>query len=376
MVGYTSNHFRFLMRQLSSDAVLWSEMIKPDDLLSSSTQKQASILRRGAEREGSEVVQFGGDSASELALCCRLARDYGYNEINLNCGCPSIETNAHFGANLMREPAAVSRLLDSMAHSINGEIPISVKCRIGTHDTYKTVCEDRYEVLHSFVSEVTRSGAVQRVVIHARSAVLQGLCPDKNRCVPPIRYDFVHDISRDFPNLEIFLNGGVTAINRTMVVDNLSGVMVGRQFLRRPLDLLLVDAASGDRSEEVRAMSAFLAYARYASSELQSPGAVPAEVVQPFALLLNSLLSDVESPRDAPDSLRLLKLLLEAMVPVLAQTSASAASSLIAVERQLESCCDGDKESLVDAGARMQKILKTILGKKLAAKIKNNCAEN
>lgn len=373
MVSYTTRHFRFFMRLLSSDAVLWSEMIKPGDLLSS--QRQASILRRGAERAGREVVQFGGDSVSELELCCRLARDYAYNEINLNCGCPSIETNAHFGANLMREPEAVSRLLDRMAHSVNGEVPISVKCRIGTHHTYKDISEDRYEVLHHFVSEVTRSGAVQRVAIHARSAVLQGLCPDKNRCVPPIRYDFVHAIARDFPDLEIILNGGVTAINRTMTMDNLKGVMVGRQFLRRPLDLLLVDA-SGDRSEEEVAMSAILSYARYASSELRSPGAVPTEVVQPFALLLNSLLSDAESSsRDTPGSLRLLKLLLEAMIPVLAQLSASAVSSLIAVERLLELCCDGDKDSIIDAGAKIHKILKSILGKKLSSKIKSNCAE-
>ena len=373
MVNYTNRHFRWLLRLLSPDAVLWTEMIKTGDLLSAAdSKKQAQLLSRGEER-GKCVLQLGGDDAEQLRLCSKLAASFHYDELNLNLGCPSIETNARFGANLMRDPRHVAYLLDSMA-DCGGGLPVSVKCRIGTHDTYKDVGEDRYETLHNFVHQVTLSGAVKRVTVHARSAVLQGLDPSQNRNVPPLRYDFVEAVARDFPGVHVVVNGGIKTINSTMLSQSslLSGVMVGRALLRRPLDLLLADPVNANNRDAFAASAerAVSAYSRYASSELSRGTHNIQEVLLPLVLVFRSL-AEEEEEKSPP---RLLKFVMQSAIPVLMQATASAAvlASLEAASRELDHDDDGDR---VDgAASKMSKAIKTLLGNKVLSKLQQNVA--
>lgn len=190
--GYTDCHLRYLYRLLSPRAVLWSEMLKPQELLESSPRRQDLLLTRGKEFELAQgapcVLQLGDNDAERLVESARRGLQHGYTQIDLNVGCPSTKTDAKFGCNLMKDGGVlVADLVDRLAEATQGRVPVSVKCRIGVHATSKEVCEDRYGDLHGFVARVTASGAVQDVVVHARSGVLQGISPSKNREVPPLR---------------------------------------------------------------------------------------------------------------------------------------------------------------------------------------------
>ena len=389
MVGYTHPSFRHLMRLLSREAILYSEMIKTTDLLAAEN-KQEQLLARGAAGlqnvSGREVLQLGGDNIDDLQRCCRMARQFNYDEINLNCGCPSIETNAHFGASLMRDPQRVALLLEKMSSSCQ-PIPISIKCRIGVHEqrSQDMDYQDSYENLHKFVSVVAKH--VSSIIIHARSAVLQGLDPEKNRSVPPLRYDYVEAIAREFPGVNIVLNGGISVVNDTMVAreSRLGGVMVGRQLLRSPFDLL--DSTTGKDNhydlagKEEAAERAMHHYARYATAELsrQSGSSSAIEVILPLVLLFQSLL--IDEPGTISMSrlgVRQLKLVMQVMVPVLA--IASSTSSLLAllknVENELNVANDDDEERIIYSSNLMKKVVKEILGKKIMSKVKKNCQES
>lgn len=379
MVNYTTRHYRYMMRLLSSDAILWSEMIKPGEVLHASGSRQAELLSRGLEKgDGQCIAQFGGDDALELVQCCRLASAFSYDSVNLNLGCPSVETNAHFGASLMRDPDHVAMLLDAMAEQ---ELPVSVKCRIGIHERYQDVGEDRLETLIDFVRKVTRSGAVKHVTVHARSAVLQGLDPEKNRSVPPLRYDFVDAVAREFPNIDVVLNGGVQAVNASMLgADSpLAGVMVGRAFLRRPLDILHTHAGLASVASDAIADRAMLQYARYAAREIgvASSASAAVDVLLPLILIFQSLHrrdDDEEQPSRGTNTRRL-KLVMQVTTPLLRQTSASASvlSSLRAVEAGLDEIADDDEEGIGREADRLNKVLKALLGKKLVGKLRANC---
>jgi tRNA-dihydrouridine synthase A len=240
MQGYTDRHLRYLYRLLVPQATMWSEMLKPKDLLGASSDKRLKLLSRGQEERlgGDCVLQLGGDDADELVQVIQLARSFGYSQFDLNCGCPSIETNAHFGASLMKRAHDVAELVERMAAA--SFTPVSVKCRIGVHDTVGEITEDRYESLRSFVEIITASGAVRRVVVHARSAVLQGMSPSSNRQVPPLRYDHVLCLAQEFPHLDVTLNGGIASLVQVQshMSSGLAGVMCGRWCLSSPFDLL------------------------------------------------------------------------------------------------------------------------------------------
>ena len=213
MQAYTNRFLRYFYRLLSPDCYLWTEMEKLEDLLVS--EDACSRRLSFHPREHPLVLQLGGNSPSQLQAAMAASRSYTYDEINLNVGCPSIETGgANYGAALMTQPKLVSELMDVMRKGAHQDTKISIKCRIGVHDKLNDNAlppVDTYETLHSFISTVTSTGSVDHVIVHARSAILGGLSSVKNRQVPPLRHDFVHQLARDFSSLTqgVTLNGGI-----------------------------------------------------------------------------------------------------------------------------------------------------------------------
>ena len=180
------------------------------------------------------ALQLGGSEPQELAQCARIAQDYGYDEINLNVGCPSerVQKGA-FGACLMAEPQLIAECVSAMQAAV--AIPITVKNRIGIDD------QEDYADLHNFIDTVSQAGC-QTFIIHARKAWLKGLSPKENREIPPLRYDLVYQIKQAFPTLEIIINGGITTLEQCQQhLQHVDGVMVGREAYHNPWLLAQVD---------------------------------------------------------------------------------------------------------------------------------------
>ena len=230
MMTHTDRHFRYLLRQLSRYSMLYTEMLTTGALLHGDTDRYA----RFNEAEHPVGMQLGGSNPAELASCAEIATDYGYDEINLNVGCPSKRVKSgRFGACLMAEPALVAECIAAMAAAT--DCPVTVKTRIGIDG------HDSYEHLGRFVSTVAEAGC-RTFIIHARKAWLNGLSPRQNRSVPPLQYDLVYRLKRDFPRLEIIINGGITSLaevrNHLLHVD---GAMLGRAVCNNPYILVGVD---------------------------------------------------------------------------------------------------------------------------------------
>ena len=230
MMAHTDRHFRYLLRLLSGRSMLYTEMLTTGALLHGDTEKHARF--NGAEHPVG--IQLGGSAPGELASCAKIAADFGYDEINLNVGCPSERVKAgRFGACLMAEPVLVAECVRAMAEAT--ELPVTVKSRTGIDQ------QDDYEHLQQFVSTVSRSGC-RTFIIHARKAWLQGLSPRQNRSLPPLQYEMVYRLKQDFPELEIIINGGITSLaetrNHLLHVD---GVMLGRAVCNNPYLLAGVD---------------------------------------------------------------------------------------------------------------------------------------
>ena len=180
------------------------------------------------------ALQLGGSEPQELAQCARIAQDYGYDEINLNVGCPSerVQKGA-FGACLMAEPQLIAECVSAMQAAV--AIPITVKNRVGIDD------QEDYADLHHFIDTVSQAGC-QTFIIHARKAWLKGLSPKENREIPPLRYDLVYQIKQAFPALEIIINGGITTLEQCQQhLQHVDGVMVGREAYHNPWLLAQVD---------------------------------------------------------------------------------------------------------------------------------------
>ena len=325
MQAYTNKHLRYLFRQLNPSAVLWTEMEKVQDLL----QSNEAADRRLSHNDKNCVLQLGGNNPRKLEQCIKLALPYKYSEFNLNCGCPSVESKgAEYGASLMQDPALTSHLLNTMADSAGGT-PISLKIRIGAYDTAEDVKED-YGAFADFVHHVTSDKSSMHICVHARAAVLSGLSITKNRCVPPLRYDFVEQLAKDFPHHAITMNGGIKSLESVAAYSHqansmnssgiLDGFMIGRWALKRPLDLADIHNAMsvplsesdkststnvgnvgnvsfGDNSKsksfvEVK-VDAIRAYSKYAQSALRD-GYAPADVMMPLYLLSAQLQEDYE----------------------------------------------------------------------------------
>lgn len=217
MMDWTDRHCRFLHRQLSRQALLYTEMVVADGIIHGDRQRLLGY--DGAEHP--VALQLGGSDPKKLAEAVRIAADYGYDEINLNVGCPSdrVQSGA-FGACLMREPELVARCVAAM--KAVSDAPVTVKCRIGVDD------QDTEVALSVFADAVVEAG-VDALWVHARKAWLEGLSPKQNRDIPPLDYQRVYRLKQDFPNLFIGINGGVANLNQAVEhLDHVDGVMLGR----------------------------------------------------------------------------------------------------------------------------------------------------
>lgn len=231
MMGWTDRHCRSFWRCLSQHSVVYTEMVTASALLFSGKLDQFLSFN---SVEHPIALQVGGSVPGDLAECARLAEQYGYDEINLNVGCPSDRVQNHkIGACLMSEPELVRDCLASMQKAVN--IPVTIKHRIGINKI------SNYSYLKRFVEIVAESGC-RVFIVHARNAILKGLSPKQNREIPPLRYEFVHQLKHDFPHLEIIVNGGLTdweSINTQL--QYVDGVMLGREIYQNPWMLAEVD---------------------------------------------------------------------------------------------------------------------------------------
>ncbi len=230
MMKHTDKHFRYFMRLLSAHAVLYTEMITTGALIHGERKRFLNFN----EIEHPLAIQLGGNNPNDLALCAKIAEDEGYDEINLNIGCPSDRVqNGRFGACLMSDTELVSDCVNRIQTTV--KIPITIKTRIGIDD------QDSYSFLENFVKSVSEAGC-NTFIIHARKAILSGLSPKKNREIPPLNYERVYNIKRRFPSLNISINGGFIDIAQIKSqLEYVDGVMVGRAAYQNPFMLIEAD---------------------------------------------------------------------------------------------------------------------------------------
>lgn len=230
MMGCTDMHCRAFHRVLSKNSWLYTEMVTTGALIYGNRDRYL----RYNDQEHPLALQLGGSDPKALAECCRMAEDYGYDEINLNVGCPSDRVqNNMIGACLMAEPDLVSKCLETMQQATSK--PVTIKHRLGIDDM------EHYEELTDFIERVRPSGC-KTFIIHARKALLQGLSPKQNRDIPPLNYDWVYQVKRDFPELEVIINGGITNLDESLEhLKWVDGVMLGREAYSNPYLLADVD---------------------------------------------------------------------------------------------------------------------------------------
>ena len=231
MLDWTDRHCRYFLRLISPRALLYSEMVTTGAILHGPRKRLLDF----DPTEKPLALQLGGSEPEALAECARIGADWGYDEINLNVGCPSDRVQrGRFGACLMAEPELVADCVAAMVRAV--PIPVTVKTRIGVDE------RDSYEELVHFVRTVAEAGC-GTFIIHARKAWLRGLSPKENREVPPLRYDIAARIKQDFPGLNIVLNGGIQSLAEARThLDTFDGVMIGRAAYHNPY--LLAEAGS------------------------------------------------------------------------------------------------------------------------------------
>jgi len=230
MMDWTDRHCRYFHRLMSGNALLYTEMVTAPALV----RGGARHLLRFDQAEHPVAVQLGGSDPRELALATRMAVDEGYDEVNLNVGCPSDRVQSGtFGAVLMKTPGLVAECAAAMVDAAGG-VEVTVKCRIGVDD------QDPAEVLPEFLGRVSAAG-VGRFSIHARKAWLQGLSPKENRDVPPLDYGLVHEMKALFGHLHLSVNGGISTLAeaKAQLEAGMDGVMIGRAAYHHPADVLL-----------------------------------------------------------------------------------------------------------------------------------------
>ena len=223
MMDVTDRHCRFFLRQVNSRARLYTEMITTGALIHGNVPRHLDF----SEEEHPVALQLGGSEPHELARCAKLGEQYGYDEINLNIGCPSerVQRGA-FGACLMAEPALVADCVKAIRDAV--ALPVTLKHRIGIDKV-----ED-YAFVRDFVGTVAESGC-QTFIVHARNAILKGLSPKENREIPPLKYDYVYRLKRDFSQLKFVINGGITTLSEVELhLRSVDGVMIGRAAYANP----------------------------------------------------------------------------------------------------------------------------------------------
>ena len=231
MMDWTDRHCRFFHRLLTQHTLLYTEMVTTGAIRHGDVQRH---LRFNAE-EHPVALQLGGSEPEDLAYAAKLGEQWGYDEINLNCGCPSdrVQRGA-FGACLMNEPRTVADGVKAMLDVVN--VPVTVKHRIGIDR------QESYEFVRDFVGQVSEAGC-RVFIVHARNAWLQGLSPKENREIPPLRYELVYQLKKDFPNLIISINGGITQHKQIAAhLEHVDGVMLGREAYYNPWLLTTWDA--------------------------------------------------------------------------------------------------------------------------------------
>ena len=258
MMDWTDRHCRVFHRILSARARLYTEMVTTGAVLHGPRQRLLGF----SACEQPVAVQLGGSDPADLAQSARIAADFGYAEINLNCGCPSDRVqNGAFGACLMREPARVGDCVAAMKAAVR--IPVTVKCRIGVDD------QNPQDALFAMANAVRQAGA-DALFVHARKAWLKGLSPKKNRDVPPLDYALVHALKRAHADWPIAINGGVATLEETQVqLACVDGVMLGRAAYHNPELLLRVDPELfGEAAPVTDSFAALAAYESYIAAQL------------------------------------------------------------------------------------------------------------
>lgn len=230
MMDWTDRHCRYFLRLISPHIRLYTEMVTTGAIVHGDRDR---FLRFDAA-EHPIALQLGGSDPQDLAECARIGAQFGYDEINLNCGCPSDRVQSgRFGACLMKEPDIVAACVETMRKSV--DIPITVKCRIGIDN------QDDFEFLDQFVSKSADAGC-KTFIIHARKAWLSGLSPKQNREVPPLDYERVAAVKNKYPGLRIILNGGITNIEDIRAHLNIfDGAMIGREAYQNPWLLIEIE---------------------------------------------------------------------------------------------------------------------------------------
>ena len=253
MMGYTDRHARYLLRLISRRALLYTEMVTTGAVLHGDRNRILGF----DPAELPVAIQLGGCDPAKLAECSRIAEDAGYSEVNLNVGCPSDRVQSgRIGACLMMEPDLVAESIRAMQSAVS--VPVTVKCRIGVDHM------DDYDAFLGFIETVAQAGC-DTFIVHARKAWLKGLSPKQNREIPPLKYEYVHRLKSEHPELNIVINGGIKTIEEiSEQLEHVDGVMLGREAYHNPYLLSRVDELfyGDDRAALSRdeIMDAFIAY--------------------------------------------------------------------------------------------------------------------
>ena len=259
MMQYTDMHDRYLLRLISKKVFLYTEMVTTGAILYGKCFHQLEFNKE----EHPVAIQLGGSDVDDLVKSAKIAEDYGYDEINLNVGCPSDRVQkGRFGACLMLEPEHVAECLNAM--QTNVKVPVTIKCRLGVDH------HEDYEFLYNFVNIVQDAG-IKHFIIHARNGILKGLSPRQNRHIPPLKYDYVYQLKKDFTNLNITINGGIKTIDECK--DHLKyvdGVMIGRAAYENPFLIKDIDTELYGIESNINSKKSILnQYLDYVEDKLQ-----------------------------------------------------------------------------------------------------------
>ena len=259
MMQYTDMHDRYLLRLISKKVFLYTEMVTTGAILYGKCFHQLEFNKE----EHPVAIQLGGSDVNDLVKSAKIAEDYGYDEINLNVGCPSDRVQkGRFGACLMLEPDHVAECLNAMQSNV--KVPVTIKCRLGVDH------HEDYEFLYNFVNIVQNAG-IKHFIIHARNGILKGLSPRQNRHIPPLKYDYVYQLKKDFPNLNITINGGIKTIDECK--DHLKyvdGVMIGRAAYENPFLIKDIDTELYGIESNINSKKSILnQYLDYVEDKLQ-----------------------------------------------------------------------------------------------------------
>lgn len=270
MMGYTDRHFRYLLRLISKRAMLYTEMISSHAIVHGDRPKLLDF----SVQEHPLALQVGGNNPAEMAYSAICAEQWGYDEININVGCPSARVKSGgFGVHLMKTPKVVADCVAAIRRA--SRLPVSVKCRIGVDQ------HDSYDELYRFIESVASAGC-EIFIVHARKALLNRLSPRQNRIIPPLNYAYVYRLKQDFPTLQFILNGGLDSIEvATRDIQDLDGVMLGRAVCKNPFMLSTVDYQFyNDVSEPNTAASITKAMLRYIEHQLNSNGSIKQQLLK------------------------------------------------------------------------------------------------